>query len=173
VILSNCSNNYGAYQFPEKLIPLMINNIRHNKPLPVYGEGLNVRDWLWVQDHVRAIDLIFHDGQIGSTYNIGGNNEWKNIDLVTLLCEIMDRKLPRAEGSAKDLITFVKDRAGHDMRYAIDSSKLQRELGWQPSITFEEGLERTVDWYLANEKWLESVVSGAYMEYYKSQYSKR
>lgn len=173
VVLSNCSNNYGAYQFPEKLIPLMINNIMNNKPLPVYGEGLNVRDWLWVQDHVCAIDLIFHNGKLGATYNIGGNNEWKNIDLVTLLCEIMDRKLPRAEGSAKDLITFVKDRAGHDLRYAIDSSKLQNELGWEPSITFEEGLERTIDWYLANQQWLESVVSGAYMDYYKAQYQKR
>jgi dTDP-glucose 4,6-dehydratase len=173
VIISNCSNNYGSYQFPEKLIPLMINNIRNYKSLPVYGEGLNVRDWLWVQDHVEAIDLIFHEGPDGETYNIGGNNEWKNIDLVHLLCEIMDKKLPRAEGSNKDLITFVKDRAGHDLRYAIDAGKLKRELGWEPSITFEKGLEQTVDWYLEHTAWIDEVASGAYVDYYAAQYQNR
>lgn len=172
-VISNCSNNYGAYQFPEKLIPLFINNIRYNKPLPVYGKGENVRDWLWVEDHARAIDVIFHKAADGTTYNIGGHNEWKNIDLIRLLCKIMDRKLGRPEGTSEKLITFVKDRAGHDLRYAIDSSKLQRELGWKPSVTFEEGLEKTVDWYLANQEWLDHVTSGDYQKYYEEQYIKR
>ncbi len=173
VIISNCSNNYGPNHFPEKLIPLMINNIIHKKPLPVYGEGLNVRDWLYVEDHVTAIDLIYHKGRTGETYNIGGNNEWRNIDLVHLLCRIMDRKLGQPEGSAASLITYVKDRAGHDLRYAIDSQKLQNELGWQPSLQFEEGLERTVDWYLANGEWLQNVTSGDYQKYYDEMYKKR
>ncbi len=173
VVVSNCSNNYGAYQFPEKLIPLIIHNIRNNKPLPVYGKGENVRDWLFVGDHVNAIDLIFHKGILGETYNIGGNNEKKNIDLVRLLCCIVDRKLGREKGSAEKLITFVKDRAGHDLRYAIDSSKLQKELGWEPSVTFEQGMELTVDWYLQNEEWLSRVTSGDYLKYYEQQYSKR
>ena len=171
--MSNCSNNYGSFQFPEKLIPLMINNIKHNKPLPVYGEGLNIRDWLWVVDHCSAIDTIFHKGKLGNTYNVGGLNEWKNIDLVHLLCDIMDRKLGRENGESRKLITYVKDRAGHDMRYAIDATKLSTELGWNPSITFEAGLEQTVDWYLANEAWLENVTSGDYMNYYENQYQKR
>jgi len=158
-VISNCSNNYGPYQFPEKLIPLFINNIRNRKPLPVYGKGENVRDWLWVIDHAEAIDVIFHKGKPGETYNIGGNNEWKNIDLVHLLCSIMDSKLSRAEGESAELVTYVTDRAGHDLRYAIDSSKLQRELGWCPSIQFEEGLEKTVDWYLENSEWLKRVTS--------------
>lgn len=173
VVISNCSNNYGPYHFPEKLIPLAINNIKNNKPIPVYGKGENVRDWLFVEDHARAIDTIFHKGKQGETYNIGGNNEWKNIDLIRLLCSIMDRKLGRAEGESAKLITFVKDRAGHDLRYAIDSGKLQRELGWEPSLQFEEGLERTVDWYLSNEGWLKHVTSGEYQNYYKEQYVKR
>lgn len=173
VVLSNCSNNYGSYQFPEKLIPLMIHNIRNNKPLPVYGKGENVRDWLWVEDHASAIDEIFHKGKNGETYNIGGNNEWKNIDLVMLLCGIMDKKLDRAAGTSANLITYVKDRAGHDLRYAIDSSKLKRELGWQPSIVFEVGLEKTVDWYLNNQPWLDDVTSGNYLNYYENQYTKR
>jgi dTDP-glucose 4,6-dehydratase len=172
-VISNCSNNYGSYQFPEKLIPLFINNIRYNKPLPVYGKGENVRDWLWVEDHARAIDIIFHKAANGSTYNIGGHNEWKNIDLIKVLCKIMDKKLGRPEGTSEKLITFVKDRAGHDLRYAIDSSKLQRELGWKPSVTFEEGLEKTVDWYLANQEWLDHVTSGDYQKYYEEQYIKR
>lgn len=172
-VISNCSNNYGSYQFPEKLIPLFINNIRYNKPLPVYGKGENVRDWLWVEDHARAIDIIFHKAANGSTYNIGGHNEWKNIDLIKVLCKIMDKKLGRLEGTSEKLITFVKDRAGHDLRYAIDSSKLQRELGWKPSVTFEEGLEKTVDWYLANQEWLDHVTSGDYQKYYEEQYIKR
>lgn len=172
-VLSNCSNNYGAYQFPEKLIPLMIHNIKHEKPLPVYGEGVNVRDWLWVVDHARAIDVIYHEGRVGETYNIGGNNEWKNIELVHKLCEILDRKLGREAGSSKKLITFVKDRAGHDMRYAIDASKIKNELGWEPSISFDEGFEDTVDWYLENEDWLEHVTSGAYQNYYSQQYVDR
>lgn len=172
-VISNCSNNYGAYQFPEKLIPLFINNIRYNKPLPVYGKGENVRDWLWVEDHARAIDIIFHKAANGTTYNIGGHNEWKNIDLIKLLCKIMDKKLGRTEGTSEKLITYVKDRAGHDLRYAIDSSKLQRELGWKPSVTFEEGLEKTVDWYLANQEWLDHVTSGDYQKYYEEQYVKR
>lgn len=173
VVISNCSNNYGSYHFPEKLIPLAINNIKNNKPIPVYGKGENVRDWLFVEDHARAIDLIFHKGKKGDTYNIGGHNEWKNIDLIRLLCRIMDRKLGRPEGTSEKLITFVKDRAGHDLRYAIDASKLKRELGWEPSLQFEEGLERTVDWYLANEEWLNNVTSGEYQKYYQEQYVQR
>jgi len=173
VVLSNCSNNYGSFQFPEKLIPLFINNIRYNKPLPVYGKGENVRDWLWVEDHARAIDVIFHNAALGSTYNIGGHNEWKNIDLIRLLCGIMDRKLNREPGTSENLIAYVKDRAGHDLRYAIDSSRLQHDLGWQPSVTFEEGLETTVDWYLANQEWLNHVTSGNYQKYYEEQYVKR
>lgn len=169
-IISNCSNNYGSHHFPEKLIPLSINNIKNNKSIPIYGKGENVRDWLWVEDHARAIDVIFHKAKAGSTYNIGGHNEWKNIDLIHLLCKIMDRKLNRAEGESAKLITYVTDRAGHDLRYAIDSSKLQRELGWQPSLQFEEGLEKTVDWYLENEEWLQNVTSGAYKDYYDKQY---
>ncbi len=170
IMISNCSNNYGPYQFPEKLIPLCINNIKNNKPLPIYGKGENVRDWLYVVDHARAIDLIFHQGKIGETYNIGGFNEWKNIDIVQLLCRIMDQKLGRAEGTSEKLITFVKDRAGHDLRYAIDAHKIMNELGWQPSLQFEEGLEKTVDWYLANESWLQNVTSGNYQKYYEEQY---
>jgi len=173
VIISNCSNNYGSHHFPEKLIPLAIHNIKHNKPVPVYGKGENVRDWLWVEDHARAIDTIFHKGRTGETYNIGGFNEWKNIDLINLLCMIMDKKLGRPPGTSAQLITFVKDRAGHDLRYAIDATKLNRELGWQPSLQFEEGLEKTVDWYLANEEWLQHVTSGAYQQYYEEQYQKR
>ena len=164
VVISNCSNNYGPCQFPEKLIPLFINNIRFNKPLPVYGKGENVRDWLWVVDHARAIDIIYHNGKPGETYNIGGNNEWTNIALIRLLCGIMDRKLGRPEGESEKLITYVTDRAGHDFRYAIDSSKLQRELGWTPSLQFEEGLEKTVDWYLENSTWLDHIASGEYLK---------
>ena len=171
VVISNCSNNYGPYQFPEKLIPLSINNVKNSKAIPVYGKGENIRDWLFVEDHAAAIDLIFHKGRIGQTYNIGGNNEWKNIDLIMKLCEIMDRKLGRAAGESAKLITFVKDRAGHDLRYAIDSSKLQKELGWKPSLQFEEGLEKTIGWYLSNEVWLDNVTSGAYQKYYEYQYS--
>ena len=173
VMISNCSNNYGGYQFPEKLIPLMIYNIKHNKPLPIYGKGENVRDWLYVVDHASAIDRIFHKGCIGETYNIGGNNEWKNIDLVKLLCKIMDDRLGRPEGTSEKLITFVTDRAGHDLRYAIDSGKLQSELGWEPSLEFSEGLEKTVDWYLANEEWLNNVTSGDYQKYYDKMYSSK
>lgn len=173
VVVSNCSNNYGSHQFPEKLIPLFINNIKHNKPLPVYGEGLNIRDWLWVEDHARAIDVIFHQGKNGDTYNIGGHNEWTNIDLIKLLCKILDKKLNRAEGTSEKLITYVKDRAGHDLRYAIDSTKLQKELHWVPSLQFEEGLEKTVDWYLNNNDWLENVTSGAYQSYYEKMYKDR
>lgn len=173
VVISNCSNNYGANHFPEKLIPLAIHNIRNNKPIPVYGKGENVRDWLWVNDHARAIDLIFHTGKTGETYNIGGHNEWTNIDLIKKLCEIMDRKLDRTPGTSAQLIHFVKDRAGHDLRYAIDSSKLQHELGWTPSLQFEEGLEKTVDWYLANQEWLDNVTSGQYQSYYNQQYVQR
>jgi dTDP-glucose 4,6-dehydratase len=173
VVISNCSNNYGSHQFPEKLLPLMINNIVHSKPLPVYGKGDNVRDWLWVEDHARAIDVIFHKGKLGETYNIGGFNEWKNIDIVHLLCKIMDKKLNRTEGESAKLITFVKDRAGHDKRYAIDATKLNKELGWTPSLQFEEGLDKTIDWYLANGEWIENVTSGAYKEYYKDQYVSR
>ncbi|HEX5003449.1 MAG TPA: dTDP-glucose 4,6-dehydratase [Bacteroidia bacterium] len=173
VVISNCSNNYGSFQFPEKLIPLAINNIKHNRPVPVYGKGENVRDWLWVEDHASAIDLIFHKGRHGSTYNVGGNNEWKNIDLVMLLCGIMDRKLGRPAGTSEKLITYVKDRAGHDLRYAIDSTKLNRELGWSPSLKFEQGLEQTVDWYLANGTWVDHVTSGDYQNYYQQQYLDR
>ena len=169
--ISNCSNNYGSFQFPEKLIPLMINNIKNKKSLPIYGKGENVRDWLWVVDHAIAIDLIYHEGVIGETYNIGGHNEWKNVDLVHLLCDVMDEKLHRPIGDSRKLITYVKDRAGHDMRYAIDASKIKNELGWEPSVTFEEGLRSTVDWYLSNEKWLDDVTSGAYQRYYKEHYS--
>ena len=169
--ISNCSNNYGSFQFPEKLIPLMINNIKNKKFLPIYGKGENVRDWLWVVDHAIAIDLIYHEGVIGETYNIGGHNEWKNVDLVHLLCDVMDEKLHRPIGDSRKLITYVKDRAGHDMRYAIDASKIKNELGWEPSVTFEEGLRSTVDWYLSNEKWLDDVTSGAYQRYYKEHYS--
>jgi dTDP-glucose 4,6-dehydratase len=172
-IISNCSNNYGPNQFPEKLIPLAINNIKNNKPVPVYARGENIRDWLYVEDHATAIDLIFHRGKSGETYNIGGNNEWKNIDLIKLLCKIMDRKLKRPEGTSEKLITFVKDRPGHDLRYAIDSSKLQGELGWSPGSGFESGLEKTVDWYLSNTKWLENVLSGEYNKYYEMMYSGR
>lgn len=172
-VISNCSNNYGSHQFPEKLIPLMINNIKHSKPLPIYGKGENVRDWLWVEDHAIAIDAIFHKGKNGETYNIGGHNEWTNIDLVNLLCSVMDRKLSKREGESAKLITYVTDRAGHDLRYAIDASKIDQELGWKPSITFEEGLEKTVDWYLANGDWLEHVTSGAYRSYYEDQYATR
>ncbi|MFN8154387.1 MAG: dTDP-glucose 4,6-dehydratase [Bacteroidia bacterium] len=173
VVISNCSNNYGSYQFPEKLIPLAINNIRNNKPVPVYGKGENIRDWLFVEDHAVAIDVIYHYGKNGDTYNIGGHNEWKNIDLIHLLCKVMDRKLGRPEGTSAQLITFVKDRAGHDLRYAIDSSKLQRELGWKPSLQFEEGLEKTVDWYLSNQQWIDEVTSGEYKNYYQRQYELR
>ena len=170
VVISNCSNNYGPYQFPEKLIPLFINNIRNSKPLPVYGKGENVRDWLWVVDHAQAIDVIYHNGKPGETYNIGGRNEWKNIDLIRQLCRIMDRKLGRVEGESERLISYVTDRAGHDFRYAIDSSKLQKELGWLPSLQFEEGLEKTVDWYLDNQEWLDHVTSGEYQRYYEEMY---
>ncbi|MGE5108954.1 MAG: dTDP-glucose 4,6-dehydratase [Sphingobacteriales bacterium] len=173
VVMSNCSNNYGSHHFPEKLIPLMINNIKNNKPLPVYGKGENVRDWLFVEDHAKAIDVIFHKGIIGESYNVGGFNEWKNIDLVHLLCKIMDKKLGRAEGESARLITYVKDRPGHDLRYAIDATKLNKELGWKPSLQFEEGLEKTVDWYLANEEWVRHVTSGDYQHYYEEQYTKR
>ncbi len=173
VKISNCSNNYGSHQFPEKLLPLMINNIKQSKPLPVYGEGVNVRDWLWVVDHARAIDDVFHKGRIGETYNIGGYNEWKNIDIVHLLCDTMDDKLGREKGTSRKLITFVKDRAGHDMRYAIDAAKIKEELGWEPSVTFEQGMDKTIDWYLANEEWMENITSGAYMDYYKNQYINR
>ena len=170
VVISNCSNNYGPNQFPEKLIPLAINNLKTNKQIPVYGKGENIRDWLYVEDHADAIDRVYHKGVDGETYNIGGNNEWKNIDLIRLLCNIMDRKLDRKPGTSEGLITFVKDRAGHDLRYAIDSSKISRELDWKPSLTFEEGLEKTVDWYLENNEWLHNVTSGAYAEYYKKMY---
>ncbi|MFI5203657.1 MAG: dTDP-glucose 4,6-dehydratase [Flavobacteriales bacterium] len=172
-VISNCSNNYGPNHFPEKLIPLAIHNIQNNKPIPVYGKGENIRDWLYVHDHARAIDMIFHNGKTGDTYNVGGINEWKNIDLIRFLCKLMDKKLNRAEGTSEKLITFVKDRAGHDLRYAIDSSKLMKELGWKPSVTFEQGLEKTVDWYLANQEWLNEVTSGAYTSYYEKQYTHR
>ena len=171
VVLSNCSNNYGPYQFPEKLIPLFINNIIHNKPLPVYGKGINVRDWLYVVDHARAIDDIFHNGKSGETYNIGGHNEWRNIDLIHLLIKLTDQKLGRAVGTSESLITYVTDRAGHDMRYAIDATKIKDELGWVPSLQFEEGLSKTIDWYLENKEWLENVTSGEYAKYYEKHYS--
>lgn len=173
VVMSNCSNNYGSHHFPEKLIPLMIHNIRNNKSLPVYGKGENVRDWLWVEDHARAIDVIYHQGREGEKYNVGGFNEWKNIDLVHLLCSVMDRKLGRPEGESAKLITYVTDRPGHDLRYAIDATKLNTELGWKPSLQFEEGLEKTVDWYLQNEEWVEHVTSGDYKKYYQAQYDHR
>lgn len=169
--ISNCSNNYGSHQFPEKLIPLMINNVKHNKELPVYGDGKNIRDWLWVEDHASAIDTIFHKGRNGETYNIGGLNEWKNIDLVYAICRLMDEKLNRPEGSSAQLIKFVKDRAGHDRRYAIEASKLEKELNWRPSIQFEEGLSKTIDWYLANENWIDDITSGEYQTYYENQYN--
>jgi len=172
-IISNCSNNYGPNQFPEKLIPLAINNIKNNKPIPVYGKGENIRDWLFVEDHASAIDAIFHHGKVGDTYNIGGNNEWKNLDLILVLCRIMDKKLNRAEGTSEQLITYVKDRPGHDMRYAIDSSKLTNELGWSPIPDFTDGLEKTVEWYLANTKWLEAILSGEYQKYYNQMYDGR
>ena len=172
-VISNCSNNYGSFHFPEKLIPLAINNIKNSRPIPVYGKGENIRDWLWVEDHARAIDVIFHNASAGSTYNVGGHNEWKNIDLITLLCKIMDEKLQREAGTSASLITFVTDRAGHDQRYAIDSGKLQKDFEWTPSLQFEEGLAKTVDWYLENEEWLQNVTSGNYQSYYKNQYSER
>lgn len=171
VVISNCSNNYGPYQFPEKLLPLAINNIKNNKTIPIYGDGKYTRDWLWVNDHASAIDLIFHEGKTAETYNVGGNNEWQNIHLIHLLCKIMDQKLGRPEGESAKLITFVKDRAGHDRRYAIDASKIKRELGWEPSLNFEQGLTKTVDWYLSNQEWLENVTSGAYQKYYEQQYA--
>lgn len=173
VLISNCSNNYGPNQFPEKLIPLSINNIKNNNPIPVYGSGANIRDWLYVGDHARAIDTIFHGGRPGETYAIGGNNEWKNIDLIRLLCRYMDEKLNRPAGDSEKLITYVTDRAGHDLRYAIDSTKLRQELGWEPSLTFEEGLKQTVNWYIANEAWLQHVVNGEYESYYEKQYQHR
>ncbi len=172
-VISNCSNNYGSFQFPEKLIPLFIHNIKNSKPLPVYGKGENVRDWLWVVDHARAIDVIYHKGKIGETYNIGGFNEWTNIDLIKVMCRKMDEKLDRAKGESERLITYVKDRAGHDLRYAIDATKIKRELGWEPSLQFEEGIELTIDWYLENTEWLENVTSGDYKKYYENQYVKR
>jgi dTDP-glucose 4,6-dehydratase len=173
VVITNCSNNYGYNHFPEKLIPLMIHNILNNKPLPVYGKGENVRDWLFVIDHARAIDTVYHKGVLGETYNIGGFNEWKNIDLVKLLCSVMDKKLGRAEGTSEQLITYVTDRAGHDLRYAIDANKIMKELGWEPSLQFEEGLEKTVDWFLANTEWLDNVTSGNYQKYYETMYENR
>ncbi len=172
-VISNCSNNYGPCQFPEKLIPLTINNIKNNKPLPVYGKGENIRDWLYVEDHASAIDLVFHKGKPGETYNIGGENEWKNIDLVKLLCSIMDKKMSRPEGSSASLITFVKDRPGHDIRYAIDASKIHKELSWSPAGGFRENIEKTIDWYLSNEQWLKDVTSGDYQKYYEQQYTHR
>jgi dTDP-glucose 4,6-dehydratase len=173
VKISNCSNNYGSHQFPEKLIPLMIHNIKENKELPVYGKGENVRDWLWVEDHARAIDVIFHQGVIGETYNIGGWNEWKNIDIVHLVCDLVDEKVGRKQKESRSLITYVTDRAGHDFRYAIDASKLEKDLGWKPSLQFEEGLSKTIDWYLANGSWLNKVTSGEYKNYYQNQYLER
>ena len=171
ILISNCSNNYGSHQFPEKLIPLFINNIVNNKPLPVYGKGENVRDWLFVNDHARAIDVVFHKGKLGDTYNIGGFNEWKNIDLIKVMIKTVDRMLGREVGVSEKLITYVTDRAGHDLRYAIDSSKLKNELGWEPSLQFEEGIEKTVKWYLDNKEWMDSVTSGDYQEYYKKIYN--
>ena len=173
IVISNCSNNYGAHQFPEKLLPLAINNIKNNKQIPIYGKGENIRDWLFVEDHAIAIDLIFHKGEIGETYNIGGDNELMNIELIKTLCRLMDTKLGREDGESEKLITYVKDRAGHDMRYAIDFSKINKELGWSPSVTFEEGLEKTVDWYLSNQKWIKNIISGDYEKYYKEQYERR
>jgi len=173
VVLTNCSNNYGPNQFPEKLLPLAINNIKNNKPVPVYGKGENIRDWLYVVDHARAIDLVFHKGVLGESYNIGGHNEWTNIDLIKLLCKVMDKKLGRTEGTSEKLITYVTDRAGHDLRYAIDASRIDKELGWKPSLQFAEGLEKTVDWYLANEAWMLNIMSGDYEKYYEKQYNNR
>jgi len=173
VVITNCSNNYGPNQFPEKLLPLAINNIKNLKPIPVYGKGENIRDWLYVVDHARSIDLVFHKGRDFETYNIGGHNEWTNIDLIHKLCEIMDNKLKRVKGTSAGLITFVRDRAGHDLRYAIDASKIKDELGWMPSLQFEEGLEKTVDWYLANEEWMNRIISGNYKKYYEEQYKDR
>ena len=173
VKLSNCSNNYGSHHFPEKLIPLIIHNIQKNLPLPVYGDGKNVRDWLWVEDHAKAIDCIFHSGKVGESYNVGGLNEWTNIELVRFLCRLMDSKLGRVEGESEKLIKFVTDRKGHDQRYAIDAAKLERDLGWKPSITFEEGLDKTVDWYLANQEWVNEITSGAYQDYYNEMYTNR
>ncbi len=173
IVISNCSNNYGSHQFPEKLIPLFINNIKNNKPLPVYGKGENIRDWLWVNDHARAIDVIFHQGKNGETYNIGGHNEWTNIDLIKVLCKVMDEKLGRPVGESEKLISYVTDRAGHDMRYAIDATKLKEELGWEPSLQFEEGIRNTIDWYLQNEDWLINITSGDYKKYYENQYANR
>ncbi len=173
VKMSNCSNNYGSHHFPEKLIPLMIHNIKNKKPLPIYGKGDNIRDWLWVVDHASAIDAIFHEGRIGESYNVGGLNEWTNIELVKFLCKVIDEKLGRAAGESESLITYVTDRAGHDKRYAIDASKLEKELGWKPSITFEEGLSKTVDWYLSNQEWVDKVTSGSYQEYYETMYGNR
>jgi dTDP-glucose 4,6-dehydratase len=173
VVITNCSNNYGMNQFPEKLIPLFIHNIKNNKPLPVYGKGENIRDWLYVVDHARAIDVVYHKGKVGETYNIGGHNEWKNLDLIRLLCKIMDKKLGRQKGESEKLISYVTDRAGHDFRYAIDASKIRKELGWEPSLQFEEGLEKTIDWYLSNSEWLNNVTSGAYQKYYENQYSSK
>jgi len=172
IVISNCSNNYGPNQFPEKLIPLFINNIRNNNPLPVYGKGENVRDWLYVVDHARAIDLVFHNGKEGETYNIGGFNEWKNIDLIKVICKVMDEELGREEGSSEELITYVTDRAGHDLRYAIDANKIMKKLGWEPSLQFEEGIRKTIKWYLDNEEWLSNVTSGSYQDYYSQQYNK-
>ena len=173
VVLTNCSNNYGPNQFPEKLIPLAINNMKNNKPIPIYGKGENIRDWLYVVDHARAIDLVYHKGALGETYNIGGHNEWQNIELIRKMCEIMDRKLGRTPGATAELITYVKDRAGHDMRYAIDATKIKDELGWVPSLQFEEGIEKTIDWYLDNQEWMDRIVSGDYGKYYDDQYVKR
>jgi len=172
-VISNCSNNYGSFHFPEKLIPLSIHNIKQNKAIPIYGKGENIRDWLWVEDHARAIDVIFHKAKSGETYNIGGHNEWTNIDLIRALCKVMDKKLGREEGTSEKLITYVTDRAGHDLRYAIDATKLKNDLGWEPSLQFEEGLEKTVDWYLENETWLNNVTSGNYQHYYEEQYENR
>ena len=173
IVISNCSNNYGPYQFPEKLLPLFINNIKNNKPLPVYGDGKYTRDWLWVEDHAKAIDLIYHEGRNGETYNIGGNNEWKNIDLINQLCDVMDDLMSREKGTSKKLITYIKDRPGHDRRYAIDASKLMNELGWKPTVFAEDGLRKTAEWYLANEEWMEHVTSGAYQKYYTEMYGNR
>jgi dTDP-glucose 4,6-dehydratase len=173
MVITNCSNNYGPNQFPEKLIPLCINNILNNKPLPIYGKGENVRDWLYVVDHARAIDVVYHNGKVGETYNIGGFNEWKNIDIVKVICRTMDKKLGNEEGTSEKLITYVTDRAGHDLRYAIEATKIMNELGWKPSLQFEEGIEKTIDWYLANRQWMEEITSGQYMKYYEGMYEAR